>query len=415
MATTTAHEDISPTTVRPNVAAFDDESQKQSSSWRRPIGFGLLAIVVVAWTASGFLTSSVFADSTYSKPYLVTYVNTSFFSLPLIPLFLKRTYQKGSLPSFSISEAINSLRGYLPVQQNGSKTSLLGTERTPARSRRGTLGGTLENQFESEAKDPDAPLTTRDHFHLSAKFCGLWFFSGWLNAASFENTSVASSTILVSTSSVFALLFGSILGVEKFTINKLVGVMASLGGIIMVSLVDTSSKKDDDSRGSFPYKSPGQIALGDCMALLSAVFYGLYATVLTKNIGDESKVNMPLFFGFIGTIAFTCLWPGFVILSLFGWEPFELPPTSHVALVVIANASVSLVSDICWAYAVLLTSPLVVTVGLTLTIPLSLVGQMIINSQYSSPLYWVGAAIIIFSFVFISHTTKDADTPENER
>ena len=57
MAASTAHEDISPTTVRPNIAAFDDESRKQSGSWRRPVGFGLLAIVVVAWTASGFLTS----------------------------------------------------------------------------------------------------------------------------------------------------------------------------------------------------------------------------------------------------------------------------------------------------------------------------------------------------------------------
>ena len=54
----------------------------------------------------------------------------------------------------------------------------------------------------------------------------------------------------------------------------------------------------------------------------------------------------------------------------------------------------------------LLTSPLVVTVGLSLTIPLSLVGQMILNSQTSSIAYWFGAFIVLLSFIFINHESK---------
>lgn len=50
----------------------------------------------------------------------------------------------------------------------------------------------------------------------------------------------------------------------------------------------------------------------------------------------------------------------------------------------------------------LLTSPLVVTVGLSLTIPLSLIGEMIQYAQYSSWLYWVGAGIVLVSFLFIN-------------
>lgn len=55
----------------------------------------------------------------------------------------------------------------------------------------------------------------------------------------------------------------------------------------------------------------------------------------------------------------------------------------------------------------LLTSPLVVTVGISLSIPLSLVGQMIISSQYSSGLYWVGAVVVLLSFLLVNHETKD--------
>jgi solute carrier family 35, member F5 len=55
----------------------------------------------------------------------------------------------------------------------------------------------------------------------------------------------------------------------------------------------------------------------------------------------------------------------------------------------------------------LLTSPLVVTVGLSLTIPLSLVGQMILDSQFSSPAYWFGAGIVFLSFIVINRESKE--------
>lgn len=66
-----------------------------------------------------------------------------------------------------------------------------------------------------------------------------------------------------------------------------------------------------------------------------------------------------------------------------------------------------------WAYAMLLTTPLVVTVGLSLTIPLSLIGEMIQYEQYSSFVYWIGAFIVLLSFVFINHESQeDEDGPK---
>jgi solute carrier family 35 protein F5 len=61
----------------------------------------------------------------------------------------------------------------------------------------------------------------------------------------------------------------------------------------------------------------------------------------------------------------------------------------------------------------LLTTPLVVTVGLSLTIPLSLVGQMFLQSQYASPVYWLGAAIVFLSFLVVNRESKtlEEDVP----
>lgn len=84
-------------------------------------------------------------------------------------------------------------------------------------------------------------------------------------------------------------------------------------------------------------------------------------------------------------------------------------------LIIIANSLSSFVSDISWAYAMLLTTPLVVTVGLSLTIPLSLIGEMIQYSQYSSWVYWMGAGVVFLSFVFVNNESHDDEEARTAR
>ncbi len=79
------------------------------------------------------------------------------------------------------------------------------------------------------------------------------------------------------------------------------------------------------------------------------------------------------------------------------------------------NSISSFISDMSWAYAMLLTTPLVVTVGLSLTIPLSLIGEMIQYEQYSSWIYWIGAGIVFLSFLFVNHESKEEEVPKEQR
>lgn len=235
----------------------------------------------------------------------------------------------------------------------------------------------------------------------------LWFLANYFVAACLQYTTVASSTILTSTSSVFTLLFGAMFKVEKFTIRKLLGVTASLAGIILISTIDLSGRNsDDEHRGDFPEKSTREIAIGDCLAFLSAVMYGLYAVFMKKRISDETRVDMPVFFGLVGIINVLILWPGFFILHKTEIETFEMPPTAFVTIIILCNSIGSLVSDMAWAYAVLLTSPIVVTVGLSLTIPCSLIAQIVLNNQTAGPWYWLGACIVVLSFLFVNHEEK---------
>lgn len=179
-------------------------------------------------------------------------------------------------------------------------------------------------------------LTVRETVFLSLEFCLLWFIANYFVAACLTYTSVASSTILTSTSSIWTLIFGTLVRVERFSLKKLVGVLASLAGIILISSVDLSGD-NDDNRGSFPHKSQRQIAVGDSMAFFSAVVYGVYTVVMKKRIGNEDRVNMPLFFGMVGLFNVIFLWPGFLALHFTGIETFELPPTGKIWTIVLVG------------------------------------------------------------------------------
>ncbi|KAF2225956.1 hypothetical protein BDZ85DRAFT_192759 [Elsinoe ampelina] len=392
-----------------------------SERWRRIAGLALLFLTVILWTASNFLASTLFADNTYSKPYLVTYINTSFFILPLIPMAISHLLTNPSslthllstfrsalttpTPSPTPSESLlkpDSPRLYAPRLSISSTESLLPPSHAscPLQSPPPTPARRAPS-IRSLLLAPPTGLSAAETARLSLEFCLLWYLANYFVAACLEYTTVASSTILTSTSSVFTLLFGTLFAVETFTLRKLAGVCASLAGIVLISSVDLSGSSDKN-RGSFPHKSIRELGVGDGMALLSAVLYGLYAVFMKKRIGDESRVHMPLFFGLVGLFNVLLLWPGFLVLHFTGVETFELPPTRRVTMIIVVNSISSLVSDFAWAYAVLLTSPIVVTVGLSTTIPLSLVGQVLLNGQTSSWVYWVGAGVVVGSFVIVS-------------
>jgi len=320
----------------------------------------LLGVVVVLWVSASFLTFAIFSDNSYQKPYFLTYFCTSTFCLYLIPTGLR---------------------------------NLLGRLKWSRRSKTG------DEDDRVRLNPGDDTLSIRETMRLSAEFCLLWFIANYFSNYCLEYTTVPSSTILSSTSSMFTLIFSALLRIEKFTYAKLLSVLASLIGIALISSTDLSPSPSSTGR-------PLLILLGDAMALFSAFCYAAYITLLKIRVGDESRVNMQLFFGFVGLFNFLCLWPGLFILHWTDIEPFTLPPDRRVWTIVLVGASITLISDFCWAYAMLLTTPLIVTVGLSLTIPLALLGQMVLLGSVAGGWYWVGAACVFAAFWFLNRAEE---------
>lgn len=113
----------------------------------------------------------------------------------------------------------------------------------------------------------------------------------------------------------------------------------SLIGVSFVSYSDHLSSGDDEGgltdKGHYAVPAP---IIGDTLALLGAVFYGIYTNLLKVRIGNEDRINMPLFFGFVGAFNILLLWPMMPILHYTGIEPFEIPTNATLWTVILLNA-----------------------------------------------------------------------------
>lgn len=310
------------------------------------------------------IPQTILADDTYSKPFFVTYINTSFFITFLVIVIARRLFRLWRHGKLAQVRSWRTLLLYL--DSHGMKDSLLFAREIPEEDDYG--GGHGENSMQRQrllyndaGESPDVPPVVADQSgitpggrlglrataRLSVQFCMLWFLANYFAIACLQYTNVGSTTILTSTSGVWTLIFGAVIGVEKFTVRKFFGVIASLIGVILISRVDMSSPDEsttpnsaggDNGQGSFPHKTTAEIALGDAMAAFSAIVYGIYTIVMKKQVGDESRVNMQLFFGLVGFFNVFFLWPGFIILHLLGIEEFGLPPTRRVWTIILVRS-----------------------------------------------------------------------------
>ena len=73
------------------------------------------------------------------------------------------------------------------------------------------------------------------------------------------------------------------------------------------------------------------------LALLSALLYAVYMTLLKVRIGSESRINMQFFFGCVGLINIFLSFPVGALLHFIDVERFEFPGSKREIAFILIN------------------------------------------------------------------------------
>ncbi|KAF4788152.1 Solute carrier family 35 member F5 [Turdus rufiventris] len=311
-------------------------SQSSSSAQRRRMALGIviLLLVDVIWVASSELTSS--------EPL---YVPVKFHDLP--------TEKNGS----NSSDAEKT-----PKKPRVRFSNIMEIRQLPSSH---ALEAKLSRMSYPTVKEQESilktvgKLTASQVAKISFFFCFVWFLANFSYQEALSDTQVAIVNILSSTSGLFTLILAAVFpsnSGDRFTLSKLLAVILSIGGVVLVNLSGSE-------------KSAGKHTIG-------AMLYAVYIVMIKRKVDREDKLDIPMFFGFVGLFNLLLLWPGFFLLHYTGFEAFEFPNKLIWMCIVINGLIGTVLSEFLWLWGCFLTSSLIGTLALSLTIPLSIIADM---------------------------------------
>lgn len=99
-----------------------------------------------------------------------------------------------------------------------------------------------------------------------------------------------------------------------------------------------------------------------------------------------------------------------------GLETFELPNNKALIALTVNAVIGTVISDYAWARSVVLMGPLLTTLGIALTIPISMIVDAIfISKKQYNWFFYVGCSCIIVSFCVMSWLDYKAQLDKEQR
>lgn len=424
-------------------------------------GLGLLVLLTVdlIWVASSELTEFIFKSQHFSKPFFSTYVKTSLFMLYLPGFIVYRPWREQCKMYLTVthSREINGNSGYRRVSGD-SESERSGGEEEVESDPEGeeSFRPVAVNRSLSEPRfqpvtglglgsgtdsEPDTcnkkvrfsrvaevrEMSAREALHanlarlsyaaslraatalrraanrlgvletaqLALTFTFLFFLGNYSYQAALASTEAGIVNVLSASSCFFTLLLGAAFpstDADKATITKVFSVGFTLVGVVLVSYSDLKLEE-------------GGIPKGALWALCGSLSYSAYIVFLRRKIDHEDKLDVPMFFGFVGLFTFVSLWPLFLILHYTEYEIFEWPNRYQWSSLLVNGLVGTVLSELLWLFGCFYTSSLVATLAISLTIPLTMFADVLVKGVVYDQLFYVGSVPMFLSFFIVAILT----------
>ena len=225
------------------------------------------------------------------------------------------------------------------------------------------------------------------------------YLSDYMYNKGLKSTSVASSTVLVSTSCIFVLFLSVLLGLEPFRYGKVLGVVLAVAGTAMTTWQD-AVRQDEVDEALDTDTTHKDMLYGDMFSLMAAVGYAAYsvqARILCP--ADEELYSMTLLLGYVGLITAVPLLP----MALYKAFTLEGGMSFYTFCILLLKGLLDfVVTDYLLFRAVMLTNATVANVGLGLTIPLAFAADLIFQGIPFTHLQAGGALTVLAGFVMVN-------------
>jgi solute carrier family 35 protein F5 len=382
------------------------------------LGIVFIVLVAILWSLASVITQFIYVNENFQSPVLLTYISSSLFSVYLVlwQVLLKTGYAQDRRKTLASNEkrditlynplVNNDSSLNLEVDSNDSSTDLIespyseynydNNDNNDNNNINDDNNKIEQSSFQSIQMIKNFFLPIPENYtHQQIIYAALilfpiWFVSNCFYDYSLLLTSITSSTIISNLSGIFTLYFSWLFGIENVTKEKVIGLFICMCAVILIALKDKRSNIENNH--SFT---------GDFLTLLGAAGYGLYTTILRIKVTDDETVPMQLVLGYMGlTTAIICS-PILLIMSMTRFGGFDQMTLSVFGFVLLNGILDNVIADYLWARAVLLTSPTIATVGLSLTIPFAILCDFITKGEFSF-LSFLGAMLFIVGFIILN-------------
>eukprot|EP00929_Paragymnodinium_shiwhaense_P068870 TRINITY_DN34723_c0_g1_i1.p1 TRINITY_DN34723_c0_g1~~TRINITY_DN34723_c0_g1_i1.p1 ORF type:complete len:481 (+),score=95.12 TRINITY_DN34723_c0_g1_i1:218-1444(+) len=234
---------------------------------------------------------------------------------------------------------------------------------------------------------------------LSSSVGLLWLVSQCIFNLSLECTPVATSTVLSSTSSVFTFVFSWLICRDPFRLLSFSAALLSCIGCAFVAL---------QTPGKLSKEAVQPSDLGTVLTLAAAALFALSSVMLRRLAPTDFDTSQ--FMGINGLLS-ASLTPALLYLAhLTGLETFRQPTSQTLVLLAVNALFGCTIANYLYTSALLLLSPLVATVFMSLSIPISAVVDEVLLKEHRFSVPWIfGASLTAAGAVLASMDLEDEE------